>query len=72
MSVQGLPVLDVPLHERDPHPCRRCVHSFYDAGDTELRYLRCGRQQYTIQCRFERHDTGDCKPEALFWKERVA
>lgn len=70
MSVKGLPPIDIPLHERPLYDCRRCKHSFYQASDTELRYLRCGRGQYSIQCRYERHENGECKPEALFWKER--
>ncbi|MEN6302211.1 MAG: hypothetical protein ABFD96_05760 [Armatimonadia bacterium] len=70
MTIPGLPPLDVPLHERDPHDCRRCKHSYYDSKDEGRRYLRCGRSQYSQQCRYERHETGDCKPEALHWKER--
>jgi len=68
--INGLPKMDVPHHLRDPHSCKRCVHSFYGASDPELRYLRCGRSEYSSQCRYERHETGDCKPEALYWKER--
>lgn len=67
---KGLPPMDVAWWERDPHSCKRCVHSFYSAADPDLRYLRCSRGDYAIQCRYERHDTGECKPEALFWKER--
>lgn len=70
MTIPGLPPLDVPLHLRDPHDCRRCKHSYYDSKDEERRYLRCGRSQYSQQCRYERHDTGDCRPEALHWKGR--
>lgn len=67
---RGLPPIDVPLHLQDPRSCKRCKHSFYSADDTQLRYLRCGRSEYAQQCRYERHDTGDCRPEALYWTER--
>jgi hypothetical protein len=70
MTIPGLPTLDGPLHLRDPHDCRRCKHSFYTADDAERRYLRCGKSEWTNQCRYERHDTGDCKPEALHFKAR--
>lgn len=69
---RGLPPIDAPWFDRDPRSCKRCAHSFYDSSDTELRYLRCSRSQYSQQCRYERHDTGDCKPEAIHWKERGA
>ena len=72
MTIPGLPEMDIPKWRRDPHDCQKCTHSFYDSKDVELRYLRCGRGQYSQQCRYERHDTGDCKPEALFFKARVA
>jgi hypothetical protein len=68
---KGLPPIDIPFHLQDPHSCKRCKHSFYASNDSELRYLRCGRSFYSIQCRYERHETGDCKPEALFWTERA-
>lgn len=70
--INGLPPLDVPLHERDPRPCKSCTHSFFDGRDAELRYMRCGRSDWSQQCRFERHDTGDCKPEGIYFKERGA
>jgi len=72
MTVKGMPDIDVPLHEREPHPCKRCKFSFFDAKDTELRYIRCGRSFYSNQCRYERHETGDCGPDAIFWRERGA
>lgn len=67
---RGLPPIDWPFHLQEPLSCKSCKHSFYQASDTELRYLRCSRSLYSIQCRYERHETGDCKPEALFWTER--
>lgn len=70
MKPQGLPEIDVALHEREPRPCKRCKHSFFSKEDAALRYLRCGLSQYSQQCRYERHETGDCGPDALHWKER--
>lgn len=69
MNINGLPPIDIPLHQRDPHDCRKCVHSYYDIADASSRYVRCGRTQ--SMCVYERHETGDCTPEALFFKERA-
>ena len=69
---KGLPPIDVPQWLLDPRSCKRCKHSYFDSSDIELRYMRCGFSQYSQQCRYERHDTGDCKPEALHWTERAA
>lgn len=70
--MKGLPEIDVPWFELDPRSCKRCCHSFYDSKDRELRYLRCGRGPYGQQCRYERHDDGDCKREGVHFKERGA
>ena len=70
MKPQGLPEIDVPLHDRGPQPCTGCTHSFYSADDKALRYLRCGRSQHAQQCRYERHETGDCGPDGIYWKAR--
>lgn len=70
MKPQGLPEIDVPLHEREPRPCKRCKHSYYSKDDKHLRYPRCQRAPFSRQCRYERHETGDCGPDALHWKER--
>lgn len=67
---RGLPPIDVPFHLQEPLSCKRCKHSFYHASDTELRYLRCGRSQYSIQCRYERHETGECGPAAIHFNAR--
>jgi len=69
---KGLPPLDVPFHEQDPHSCKRCKHSYYRGDDRALRYLRCGVSQYNQLCVYERHETGDCGPDAIHWKERAA
>lgn len=68
---KGLPPLDVPFHLQDPHSCKRCKHSFYGADDPGFRYLRCSYNRYGQQCRYERHETGDCGPAAIHWKERA-
>lgn len=68
--ISGLPPIDVPHFMRDPHSCGRCKHSYFDSDDTYLRYMRCSRSRNSQQCRYERHETGDCRPEALHWKER--
>ena len=72
MTVKGLPPLDEPpFHMQDkPHSCRDCTHSFYQSSDHALRYLRCGRAEYSQQCRYERHETGTCGPAALHFKAR--
>jgi hypothetical protein len=72
MTITGLPNIAPPLHERDPHDCRRCVHSFYHAADDDRRYLRCARSEYQQQCRYERHYTGECTEAALHFKAREA
>lgn len=68
---RGLPPIDVPFHLQDPNSCKRCIHGFYSASDRDFRYLRCGRSEYQQQCRYERHETGDCGPAAIHWKERA-
>lgn len=70
MSINGLPPIDVPWWRKDPHDCLRCKHSFYQSSDRELRYPRCGRSEYAQQCRYERHETGTCGPDAIYWTER--
>ena len=70
--IKCIPPIDAPFHMQDPNSCKRCVHSFYHAADTDLRYLRCGRSEYQQQCRYERHETGDCGPAAIHWKERAS
>lgn len=67
-----LPIDDPPLFELGERACRHCKHSFYASNDTGLRYLRCGRNQYAQQCRYERHETGECGPDAIYFKERSA
>lgn len=69
-AIRGLPPLDLPLHLQEPDSCRRCVHSFFSADDKARRHLRCGRSEHSEQCCYERHDTGDCKSEARFFKAR--
>jgi hypothetical protein len=70
--IRGLPPIDLPFHLQEPDSCRRCVHSFYSADDKAQRYLRCGRSEYSEQCCYERHETGNCGPAATNWKERAA
>lgn len=70
MSVQGLPPIDVPQWLRDPHSCKRCIHSYYRRDDVDMRYLMCGKFDPHQQCRYQRHDTGPCGPEAAGFKER--
>ena len=67
--ISGLPILDVPLHQRDPYDCRKCRHSYYDATDAERRYARCVRTGK--MCVFERDTGGQCGPQARFWKGRA-
>lgn len=67
---KGLPTLEVPLWDRDPHACLKCHHSYFTSYDTEQRYMRCRRSEYQTQCRYERHYTGDCGEAGLYWKER--
>lgn len=70
MKPKGLPEIDLPFHEQEPHSCKRCKHSFYAGNDPALRYLRCGRSEFSQQCRYERHETGECGPSAIYWTER--
>lgn len=71
MTVQGLPPIDVPRYIRDPHDCRKCKHSYYDSSGTiDPRDLRCSKSKYRSRCLYERHETGDCRPEALNFKVR--
>jgi hypothetical protein len=59
--IEGLPPLDTPQWQRDPHSCLSCANVFKDSGDYYCRRTR-------TRCRFERHETGECKPEGLHWK----
>lgn len=68
MKPKGLPEIDVPFYDLGDKPCRECRHSFFAADDTRFRYLRCDRTSQ--QCRYERHETGSCGEDALYWKER--
>jgi uncharacterized cupin superfamily protein len=68
--IRGLPPVDVPFHLQEPDSCKRCAHSFHSADDKAQRYLRCGRSEHSEQCRYERHETGNCGPAATHWKER--
>lgn len=70
MNINGLPPIDTPLHERDPHDCHKCRHSYYDATDADCRYVRCVRTGKMAV--FERDDEGQCGPQARFWKGRAA
>lgn len=70
MKPQGLTDIDLPFHLQEPNSCGRCKHSFYSADDMTRRYLRCGRAQHSQQCRYERHETGECGPDPKFWTER--
>ena len=72
MSIPGLPPIDVPQWERDPHSCKTCKHSYFESSDTDRRYMRCRRSEWQHECRFERHYTGDCGEAGLYWKERAA
>lgn len=67
---KGLPEIDVPWWLKDPHSCRACKHSYFDSSDTGFRYMRCGRASHSQQCRYERHETGDCGRDAIYWKAR--
>lgn len=67
--MKRLPTIDIPLHQRDPHDCRKCRHSYYDATDTERRYARCVRSGNMAV--FERDTEGNCGPQARFWKGRA-
>lgn len=69
MTVAPLP-LDIPFHLQEPLSCRRCKHSGWYKKDTQFERLICMRHRYEISCTFERHETGECGPSALFWKER--
>lgn len=71
MKPQGLPPIDVPFHLQEPHSCKACKHSFYTLDDKSFRYLRCSHSPYQQQCRYERHETGECGPAAIYWKERA-
>jgi len=72
MASKGLPDIDIPFHLQEPHSCKRCTHSFFDASDRQHRYMRCGRSDYDQQCVYERHETGDWGPAAIHWRERGA
>lgn len=61
--IEGLPPLDTPQWQRDPHSCLSCAQAYRDDDD-----FRCRRT--AIRCRYERHETGECKPEVLHWKAR--
>lgn len=63
---------DTPLHLQEPYSCKSCRHSFYGSNDRHLQHLRCGRNQHSQQCRYERHETGECGPHAIFFKARGA
>lgn len=67
---RGLPHIDVPFHLQEPNSCRACKHSYFSASDTDHRYMRCGRSSHSQQCRYERHETGACGADAIFWKAR--
>lgn len=69
---KGLPSLDVPFHLQEPNSCKKCTYSFFDASDRGQRYMRCDRSEYDQQCCYERHETGECGPAAIHWKERVS
>lgn len=69
MKPRGLPDLDVPFHDQEPNPCSRCKHAYFAADDKALRYRRCDRSNQ--QCRYERHETGECGPAAIYWKARA-
>lgn len=62
---------DIPLHRREPHDCKRCKHSAYYRKDTTFERLICQRLRHEPSCTFERHETGECGPAALYWKERA-
>ncbi|MFM8745580.1 MAG: hypothetical protein ACKOED_02790 [Aestuariivirga sp.] len=70
--IRGLPPIDVPFHLQEPDSCARCVHSFHSADDKAHRYLRCRLSDHAEQCRYERHETGNCGPAATYWKDRGA
>lgn len=71
--IRGLYPLDVPFHLQEPNSCKRCSHSFNKTDDTQGRYLRCDRERTTTTlCVYARHETGDCGPAALHFKERTA
>lgn len=70
MIPNGLPPLEVPFHLQEPNSCKDCKHSYFRSDDTHHRYLRCSRHQWSQQCRYERHETGECGPAAKYWKDR--
>lgn len=68
--MRGLPHIDVPQFLRDPHSCKACKHSYFSADDADRRYMRCGKSQNSLQCRYERHESGACGLAAINWKAR--
>lgn len=61
---------EIPFHLQEPFSCKSCRHSFYGSNDRKLQHLRCGRGHYSQQCRYERHETGDCGPLAIHFRAR--
>lgn len=65
--IQPLPPVEKPIHEQGPRPCSACRWS-YDDGQ----HMRCKKIKYrSMICTFERHETGDCGPDGLYWSERT-
>jgi hypothetical protein len=61
---------DIPLHLREPKPCRRCsLSSTYKPG-TGVERMICIRTRDQNSCTFERHESGVCGPEGKFWTAR--
>lgn len=65
--IPGLPPIDIPDWLLEPRSCKACKHMFYQSADRDLRYPRCGRARHSQQCRYERHETGECGPDAIYW-----
>jgi hypothetical protein len=64
--IEGLPPLDTPQWQRDPHSCLSCAHLYQTHARENSGDYYCRRTR--TRCRFERHETGECKPEALHWE----
>lgn len=61
-----LPPVHKPRHEEGDRPCSKCFRSLRDRRD----HWRC--EMFNGQlCTFMRDETGECGPDALYWKAKA-
>ena len=59
---------DIPLHLQEPHSCRLCHYGAMYKPGSDVSRLMCLRHPHGPSCTFERHETGECGPDAQYWK----